>query len=159
MKLQQLRNWLGLYFLLLTTILGAYILLFSESMFLPISKSDGVASFEIIIPVLMGQLTIIFRWFGADFNVGKNSKTGLPPWIVKGPPIIVASVLGVTIGVMVIGNMSPDLNFGIGSDTFKAIVTFCVSILNATTIFIVSRFFQNKKERSPGKTELASTEA
>jgi len=43
-------------------------------------------------------------------------------------------------------------------DQFKTIVTFYVSVLNATTVFVVSRFFessQNQPHAGPAKTRLA----
>jgi hypothetical protein len=88
MKKSEIQNWLGLYFLLITGILGGYLLLLKETPFLPIRKAEAITSFEILIPVLIGQLTIIFKWYGKDRNQ-KDIFVKIPKWVVKAPPILV----------------------------------------------------------------------
>jgi len=45
------------------------------------------------------------------------------------------------------------------AESFAAIVTFCVSILNATTNFIVSRFFGNPKKQPRASGRKQATDA
>jgi uncharacterized protein YacL len=144
MKIKTIRNWLGIYFLLFTSLLGGYILIFKESMLLPITEAAGIDSFEIIIPVLVGQLTIIFKWFGID-RKEENIRVDIPSWVVKGPPIIITILIIGAILSLVIGNLRDAKVGAISANTFKGIVTFCITILNATTLFIVGRFFKVQK--------------
>jgi len=141
MTIKQIRNWLGLYFLLITSVLGGYILMFKETSLLPISKSEGIDAFEIIIPVLVGQLTIIFKWFGIG-QTEQDKIVDIPVWVVKGPPIIVAILLIGAVVNLVVGNSDGTHAKVISPDSFKAIVTFSVTLLNATTLFIIARFFK-----------------
>ena len=141
MKVKHIRNWLGIYFLAFTSILGGYILIFTDSILLPIPPEAGIDSFEIIIPVLVGQLTIIFKWFGIE-KKQENIKVDIPVWVVKGPPIIISVLIICALLSVIIGNLRGAKVGAISASTFKSIVTFCVTILNATTLFIVGRFFK-----------------
>jgi hypothetical protein len=141
MKLSQIRNWLGIYFLLITGILGGYILLFKETTMLPISHSDGLSAFQIIIPVLVGQLTLIFKWYGAE-RAENDEIVNIPVWVIKVPPLMVSVLLILSISILVFGNLGDGKSWAISPDSFKTIVTFCVTILNATSVFIVLRFFK-----------------
>ena len=141
MKLSQIRNWLGIYFLLITGILGGYILLFKETTMLPISHSEAINSFQIILPVLVGQLTIIFKWYGAD-RPEEDVIVNIPIWVIKAPPVMVSALLILSIAILIIGNLGAGETWAISPDSFKAIVTFCVTILNTTSVFIILRFFK-----------------
>jgi hypothetical protein len=141
MKVKQIRNWLGLYFLLFTVILGGYILLFKETWLLPIPDTAGIDSFEIIIPVLVGQLTIIFKWYSIERKT-EDVFIDIPRWVVMGPPILISLLIIGSIVNLIIGNSDGQNQSVISANTFKGIVTFCVSVLNATTMFIVGRFFK-----------------
>jgi len=141
MAIKDIRNWLGLYFLTTTSIFGAYVLLAGGSSLLPIERQEAVDTFEIIIPVLLGQLTIIFQWFGANNPSSDDEIVDMPKWVVKGPPIIVAIILTIAVLVLILGNLGEGKQWAITPDAFKGVVTFCVSLLNATTVFIISRFF------------------
>ncbi|HEX8289567.1 MAG TPA: hypothetical protein VF556_16405 [Pyrinomonadaceae bacterium] len=142
MKVKDVRNWLGIYFLIITGILGTYVLLFGETVLLPVSKQEAMDVFQIVIPVLIGQLTIIFRWFAGFEAENTEASINMPTWVIKGPPLLVVGILIITVTLMVVGNMFSSLQWTISPDQFKVIVTFCVSILNATTIFIIGRYFK-----------------
>jgi len=136
MKLAEIRNWLGAYFLGTTAFMGAYIILFQETPLLPIAAKDATSAFQIIIPTLVAQLTIAFRWIANPPQAGSAAVT-IPQWAVKGPPVAVATILLATLLLVGIdGGRSLD-----GGAIFKNAVTFCVSLLGASTTFVVSRVF------------------
>ena len=143
MKAKDVRNWLGIYFLLITGIFGAYLLLFRESPVLPISKAEAVDAFEILIPVLLAQVTMIFRWFSADNNAAEKL-VDIPRWIVIGPPVMVLGILLSAVVALIAGNMGEGKDWAPSPDAFKGVVTFAVSILNASTVFVVSKYFKEK---------------
>ena len=144
MTAKEIRNWLGVYFLLITAILGGIILLFGNSI---LRIDDSIGVFEIIIPVLVGQLAIIFRWFTSDHISSKKHRTLLPGWIVKGPPLLVLLLLITSIALKIIG-FHYDSPWTPSDEQFKAVVTFCVTILNATTIYVISRYFSGDNSKS-----------
>ena len=158
MKLTDVRNWLGLYFLLTTVFLGAYILLFAETRLLPISKKDSLDGFQIIIPVFVAQLTTAFTWFGDGATSNDTEDVvGLPPWVVKVPPLLVVSMIVLTIGAMIVSENRAGAEEWVDASTFKAMVTFCVTVLNATTVLIVIRVFRKPKVNQGGSgTPIAS---
>jgi len=131
----QIRNWLGIFFLGTTAVLGTYIILFQQTSLLPISSEDATSSFKIIIPTFIAQLTIVFKWIA---NPPKNSmaEIRMPKWAVMGPPIIVVGILIVTLAYIIV-----DQGRSNGGEIFKNVVTFCVSLLSATSIFIVTAVF------------------
>jgi hypothetical protein len=138
--MEQVRRWLGLYFLFITVGLGAYIIFFKETVFLPISAEDARCSFCIIIPTAMAQLAAVFRWV-SNPPQGDEEIANIPRWAVVGPPAAVATVLvSVIVLLMVDGGRSID-----GGSLFRDTVTFSVSILSASTVLIVSRVFQSSR--------------
>ena len=145
MIVSDIRNWLGLYFLGATMMFGAYFILCPETPMLPLSRSEAHAAFAIVVPVLMGQLTMIFRWFGNTQTLNDNSVVPIPTWVVKGPPFMVSVLLVITIGLAIVGNIGEGKSYAPSPEAFRTMVTFSMSILNATTIFIVTRFFDLPK--------------
>jgi hypothetical protein len=139
MKPSEIRNWLGAYFLFTTVVLGAYILIFGQTLLLPMSKRDCVDAFQIIIPVLVAQVTAVFTWFTRNAKKDDDAPTNIPSWMVKGPPVLVIGIIMLTISAMVVSER--DNGGWVDASTFKAIVTFAVTILNATSVLIVVRFF------------------
>jgi hypothetical protein len=136
MTINQARNWLGIFFLGMTVALGAYIILFQETRALPVSGKDATSAFQIIIPTLVAQLTIAFRWI-ANPPQDKGKGISLPKWAVIGPPVSVGVVLIGTFALLIAdGGASLD-----GGAILKNAVTFCVSILSATSVFIIARVF------------------
>jgi hypothetical protein len=161
MTTREVRNWIGLYVLLISGCLGGYMLLFGETFLLPMSKQEATDVFQIIIPVLIGQLAVIFRWYAAHADQDLQDITGhMPPWVIKGPPLIVIGLLVVALLAMVVGNIAGSAET-ISPSQFKAVVTFCVSILNATTIIVISGYFKTastdaapKPTRTPDSTSV-----
>jgi hypothetical protein len=150
MKASEVRDWLGKYFLLTTVLLGGYILLFAGryTVLLRIDWQTGVDCFQIIIPTLIGQLTIIFRFFATSETINDEALVPVPSWVVKWPPLLLLGLIVATIVIMAFGNFGPGQTWSPMQDQFKLIVTFYVSVLNATTIFVVSRFFELSKKPS-----------
>jgi hypothetical protein len=155
MKAGEIRDWLGKYFLVTTIVLGGYILLFAGryTVMLRIDKQTGNDCFQIIIPTLVGQLTVIFRFFGTNQTIDNEAIVPVPSWVVKWPPLLLISLIVVTIVVMALGNLGPGQTWSPMQDQFKLIVTFYVTILNATSVFVVSRFFEASKLKTPSKTD------
>ena len=152
MPASSVRNWLGIYFLLVTGILGSYLLLFRETKLLPISKQEAIDSFEIIIPVFIGQLNLIFKWFsGNDPSAPDEAPIPVPKWVVIGPPVMVVSILAFSIVALIVSNSGDQA--WIDPSSFKGVVTLCVSILNATTIYVVIRYFETKKPADAGAVQ------
>ena len=149
MKAIEVRNWLGIYFLGATFVLGAYLLLFGGGRLLPFERSDATAAFQIIVPVFIGQLAIIARWFTTN-PPDPDTVVNIPNWLVKGPTIGALAVIGLTIVLKIASNYSAQHGgaefVSLLGDDFKTIVTFCVSILNATTIYVVAALFGAKTE-------------
>ena len=139
---KELRNWLGIYFLLVTSVLGGYLLMFNESKLLPLSSEEATSAFQIVIPVLIGQLTIMFKWFGGS-KTSREREINIPKWTVVAPPSIVAVLLVVSLILLIAGNSSETgYSWGLNAAKFKSVITFCVSLLNATTIFVIAKFFR-----------------
>ena len=141
MKPSEIRNWLGMYFLFTTVLLGAYILIFAETTLLPINKKDSSAAFQIIIPVFVAQLTAVFTWFTHSPGGEDDSPTNIPPWMVKAPPLLVVAVIAITVIAMIVSERQSAGVGWIDASTFKAVVTFCVTLMNATSVLIIVRFF------------------
>jgi hypothetical protein len=145
MKANDVRNWLGIYFLSTTACFGAYILLFAETHLLPINKEDCDAAFQIMIPFFVGQLTIVFKWIAGDQRLNSGQTIKIPTWAVKGPPIAVAFIFAMAILSLVVTGRS-ETGTWLDGPRFKAIVTFGVAILNASTVFIVMKLFGTPAE-------------
>ena len=142
MKQRELRNWLGIYFLVVTIFFGGLVLFFPNSVILPIGADVCKEIFEIIMPVLIGQLSMIFSWFGGNARRNGEREIDLPAWVVKGPPLLVAGLLLTSLIEMSVANAVGSRQWTISPDQFKAIVIFCVTVLNATTGFIVVGSFR-----------------
>ncbi len=149
MKTSELRSWLGKYYLFTTAGLGGYLLLLPESIFLPISKSVADDALNVVIPVFLAQLTLVFRWYGS-VTQEDDTIVDIPTWTVKGPPLVVLGLLGVTMLLTVIGNLL-DGGWTPSPQAFKRIVTFCVSIINATTVYLVASYFGMKRIYEKGE--------
>jgi hypothetical protein len=144
MTIVAVRNWLGAFFLGTTAALGAYIILFQETKALPISSKDATSAFQIIIPTFIAQLTIAFRWIANPPANSEDDKIILPRWAVIGPPIAVIAILIATI-TLLISDSGESLDSGA---IFKNAVTFCVSLLSASTAFIISRVFSGSVSKT-----------
>lgn len=145
MKANEIRNWLGIYFFASTAFWGAYILLFAGTHLLPINESDCNAAFQIMIPFLVGQVTIVFKWLAGDQKLNSSREVKLPVWAVKGPPIATTVILIATFVSLIITARS-ETGTWIEGTRFKSIVTFAVALLNASTVFLVMKIFGAKEE-------------
>lgn len=144
MSASQVRNWLGLYVLCLAAFLGGYSFL-APDFLLPLELGDRTSSFEIILPLLIAQISVVYRFFTDPDAEGRDSLRDIPGWVVKAPPLLVSFLLAVELISFAIAGFrrtkppSPE--------TFKALVTFCVALLNATTVLIITRYFGTAKPR------------
>lgn len=138
MNSSQVRNWLGLYVLCLTVFLGGYSFL-APDFLLPLESGDRTASFEIILPLLIAQISVVYRFF-TDPDAGR--RTGLqdiPGWIVKAPPLLVSFLLSIELILFAFAGIQRSKPPS--PETFKGLVTFCVALLNATTVLVITRYF------------------
>lgn len=138
MSTSQVRNWLGLYVLSLTAALGGYSFL-APDFLLPLEPGDRTAAFEIILPLLIAQISVVYRFF-TDPDAGRRtSLKHTPSWVVKAPLLLVSLLLSAELILFAVAGVrrsrppSPE--------TFKGLVTFCVALLNATTVLVVTRYF------------------
>jgi hypothetical protein len=142
MTVEKVRNWLGIFFLGTTALVGAYIILFQETRALPINAKDAMSAFQILIPTLIAQVTIVFKWIASPPSA-PEAPISLPSWAVIGPPVLVIVILVTTV-IVVVGDQGDSLA---GGPIFKNAVTFAVSLLNASTVFIVTRVFQEASSK------------
>jgi NADH:ubiquinone oxidoreductase subunit 6 (subunit J) len=158
MTLESARKWLGIFFLLTTVIIGCYLLLFSGMVFLPLTQAEAGDCFQIIIPVLVGQVTVIFQWIAMTNNAqeDKNSLCPIPGWAIKLPPILALLIIILASIVLVIANDSSK-NLSASPDTFKHAITFSATILNATTVYLVAKLFPTKKTTPENNTNRVKT--
>lgn len=140
------QKWLALYFLFVTAVLGTYILIFPETDFLPVPRDEAKAALQIIIPVLLGQMAVIFQWIAQARDQVKDELSPIPAWAIKAPAIAAISVLAAVIAALIILNSQK-------SDTpltgmFSNGVTFAVAIINVSTVYLVAKLFPHKKSAS-----------
>jgi hypothetical protein len=137
-----IRKWVGTYVLILTIITGGYLFI-APDFILPLEASDRTASFEIIVPFLLGQVAAVFRFYGTPSrraSDGRDNTAALPGFVVRLPLIAVGALIGIQFTLCAIAGIrrteppSPEL--------FKGLLTFCVALLNASTIFIIGRYFR-----------------
>lgn len=156
MKPSQVRTWLGLYVLILTTAVGAWILLAGGSPLLPLEKHDVTSSFEIIVPFLLAQVAVVFRYYGGPAPK-EHTRRRLPAFIVKGPPLMVTGLLVLLAGLMAHGGVTGS-KFTPSPEVFKGTLTFAVAILNATSVYLVTAYFETSRTVSGRSTEREESE-
>jgi len=145
MEKKKLAAWLFYYFFATTCIIGFMFIILGPSIF-QIDDSNSIIS--IIIPTLLGQVAILFKWFVDQANnVSLPSQIiNIPALIVKFPPLAIIIVLFATLTMRVIG-FKQGAEWTPSESQIKLIVTLCMSIMNITTIYLVSIFFQAPKTR------------
>jgi hypothetical protein len=149
MTISEARKWLGVYFLLVTCITGAIILLLGGGTFIPLEEADVNHSFQILIPVLLGQVTVIFQWIARQGqDAGENDPCPIPAWAIRLPPISAAAIICLSVLTLVISNRPDMRSIRYGPERFMSTLTFAVSILNASTVFLVSRLFPSTERKS-----------
>lgn len=148
MNTEKVQKWLGLYFLIGSAVIGAYTLVFAETFLLPISRGDSIDVFQIITPVFIAQVTIIFQWYGRG-QTPDVSQNIIPSWVVIYPPILSIFVFCLGVIALIIGQNDGGKSWAPSPEQFKMNVTFCVTLLNASTIFVVARYFpqENKVQK------------
>jgi len=148
MKLSEAQKWLGLYFLLITSITGAIILLFGGGDAIPLDEKDVSNSFQIVIPVLLGQLTVIFQWLARhNTNESEDTLCPVPSWAVRTPALVSAGIMALAIVLLFLSNRPNMTWIRFGPARFQATLTFVVALLNASTILLVARLFPTKANR------------
>lgn len=140
MSTEEVRSWIGKYFLFTLSAIGGYIYLFSETPLLPLNRAEALAAGETIIPVLLGQLAIIYRWYFSGDATDRVGELRVPAWLVKGPPLISITLIVMSILSMVIANYSESY-WAPDPESFRRIVVFVVSVLNVTTVIVITRYF------------------
>jgi len=149
MTIKDARKWIAIYFLLTTAATGAFLLLFSGSIILPLGSEDASASFQILVPVLVGQVTVIFQWLALANEAAPENNLPSPvaSWAIKLPPILAFAIILTAAFTLALANRA-DVNLSTSPGTFKNALTFSVTLLNASTIFLVARLFPHKDSQS-----------
>lgn len=140
MRADAIRHWLGTYVLVLTAVLGTYLILAGGSWLLPLEDNDVTSAFEIVVPFLLTQVVIAYKFFTSQHASAKEVP-GLPTFLVKAPMLLVTMMLLVTGTLMAVGGHT-GAAWTPSAGQFKALITFCVSILNASAIFVIARYFE-----------------
>lgn len=143
MNKTELGKWLFIYFLLISLFFGFFLILFGKTL---MRIDDPMGVFFIFVPTMAGQITILFKWFAdrAPNNSERKKEDkfiDIPKFIVKTPPILVLIMFLIAILTKIIG-FKLDAVWTPSDDQLKGVVTFGISILNATTIYLVSKFFK-----------------
>ena len=143
MEKKKLATWLFYYFFATTCIIGFSFIILGPSIF-QIGDSNSIIS--IIIPTFLGQVAILFKWFVDQANnpVSPSHVINIPPLIVRLPPLAVILILLITLAMRIIG-FKQDAGWTPSENQIQLIVTLCMSILNITTIYLISIFFQAPK--------------
>jgi len=90
----------------------------------------------------VGQITVIFQWIAQMNSTQDDDKEcPIPVWAIKLPPLLVLGLMAISVVVLIMGNWGSGSTSAMGPDEFKSVFTFSVSILNASTIFLVGRLF------------------
>jgi hypothetical protein len=145
MTYRNARRWLGIYFLLVTVGTGIFLLTCSGSSILPLTAAEAGASFKIIIPVLIAQVTVIFQWIAN--MTGKEVDTQecpIPPWAIVLPPVCAVFIIVSATLVLALANRE-DSTLSMSPESFGNAITFSVTLLNASTVFFVAKLFPSAK--------------
>lgn len=158
MTLQKARRWLGIYFLIVSFVVGGYLLLFAGSSLLPLTEEQSGSSFKIIIPVLVGQLALVFQWLAIANaqTVNDNEPSPIPAWAIVLPPVVTLLVFISGVIGLALSN-SPTSFLRVSPATFEGMVTFAVTILNATTVLLVGRLFPSPPNEKTKAEVVAKT--
>lgn len=143
MNASEVRTWIGKYFLLVLSVIAGYIYIFAETVLLPIARTEAYAAGETIIPVLLGQLAIIYRWFFSGDSLDLVGDVTVPAWLVRWPPMLAIGLIAAAIASLVIAN-STGGQWAPDPEMFRRVVVFSVSMLNVTTVIVITRYFAAK---------------
>jgi hypothetical protein len=144
-KASAVRDWLGLYVLILTGVVGGYLFIAPRPL-VPLEQADRVASIEIIVPFLLGQTAAVFRFFTNQGEARRDVMIAVPSWLVKVPILLVSMLLAVELCLMGAGSLLREPQITPTPDAFKGVLTFCVALLNASTMFLITKYFATETE-------------
>ncbi|WP_407156319.1 hypothetical protein [Bradyrhizobium sp. STM 3557] len=151
LRANEIRSWLGAYVLFLAAFLGGYLIIAPDSV-LPLENNDRTACFEIMLPFLLGQIAAVYRFYTDPRADERDVGSALPTWAVKSPLIIVTILIAIQLGQFAFAGITRGVPPA--PETFKGLVTFCVALLNASTVLIIVRYFdtpQQKRGTRPSK--------
>lgn len=140
MSAKEIRGWLGVYVLVMTAVLGAYLLLAGGSRLLPYEDGEVTSAFQIVIPFLLTQIVVVYKFYTTE-HTKNRSIPGMPPFLVKAPLLLVTAILVVTLTI--IGAGGHEAEWTPTADQFKGLVTFAVALLNASSVFVFARYFES----------------
>src|SRR4051812_45529672 len=106
MSATAVRHWLGMYVLVLTSVVAAYLLM-APNRLLPLESTDRVAGTEIIVPFLLGQIAAVYRFYTSERH-DHGRTVPVPAPFVKAPPIIVSCILLLEFVLMAVGGIVRD---------------------------------------------------
>jgi hypothetical protein len=121
----------------------------------PLEKSERAACAEIVVPFLLGQVAAVYRYF-ADPSPGAR-KVKLPSYVVKTPPILVTIIVIYLIGMMSYAGVRQDKDLIPDPEAVRATLTFVVALLNASTVFVISKYFESSTPPKESPTAQAAT--
>ena len=145
MNSQEVRRWLGIYVLIMTAVLGGYIEM-APSVLLPLEESDRTSAFQIIGPFFLAQVAVIYKFFSGTH--GEESTASIvPSFAVKLPIVLTTATITIALVMMAITGLRqvPLMS----ADRFKAILTFVVALLNASTVLMIAKYFEIQGEKKP----------
>ena len=117
MTIGEARRWLGIYFVSITGVTGVFLLMFSGTRLLPLTPEEATSSFQIIVPVLIGQLTVIFQWVArAKDDAGRDMQSPVPGWAVKLPPVVALIIIVISVVALCIANRE-GVNWSVSPET------------------------------------------
>lgn len=149
MKIANVRKCLAIYFFLMVVGIGMYLYLCAEKWLLPISKSDAEVAAQIILPAFFSPITLIFNWY-YRLKTPEDKKVVCPisTWTIILPPLLVFIIFIVTTIALITGNFDSENWWAISPETYRWFLVFAVSILNLSTVKLVSALFSEKGECS-----------
>lgn len=141
-NITDIASWLfGYYFA--STILVAIVLLIFGPQSQALSLSDPTGIWAIIIPVFLGQVTILYQWFIKEAQRNEDSDVYIrfKKWILYTPPVAVLVLLLLS---FVLRAMAVSENYSIefSENYLKIAITLLMSILNVTTIALNTAIFK-----------------
>lgn len=151
MSAPKARLWLTAFLSLATLVFGPFAIIVSSRPlhWWPMDPSDARAAFEPIIPVLMGQIALAYRWYARSGRLDQQSDVRLPSLVVAGPPLAFTALMVALILVMMYYRPTASGSTVIDAATFKYLVIFLVGFLNATTFAITMAYFESNGTKPP----------
>jgi hypothetical protein len=135
-----------LYFLLAAGFVGAFLLLFRQTSVLPLEADEANAAFQIIIPVFVAQVVVIFQWLAKTDDAAEDQPSPFPNWAIVLPPVLTLAIFIVAVVALAVSN-GPGAAMQVSPDAFQSAVTLSVTILNASTVLLVTRLFPGSKRK------------